>query len=318
MGDQADDILLSFQLSEEDKKKYDVVLTKFQGHFVKRRNVIYERMKFNQRIQQEGESVESFVTDLYALSETCNYGELTNEMIHDRIVVGIRDDSVAERLQIDHELTLDKAISIARQGETLKKQQPTVRMQQQQEVVSVEPVDVKRQPPTKKNFNSVPRSPRQSDAKKTHQCSRCGRSPPHPKTQCPAREAVCRKCSKKGHFQIVCCTVKTVGAIERGEDDIFLGTVYASADAVSMTGSPWVIDLTLNGRPVQFKIDTGADVTVIGETDYNQVRDGQLQNSKTTLSGPSQRPLEVLGKFQALLRHDDRETKEDVFVIKGL
>ena len=61
---------------------------------------------------------------------------------------------------------------------------------------------------------------------------------------------------------------------------------YASADAVSMTGSPWVIDLTLNGRPVQFKIDTGADVTVIGETDYNQVRDGQLQNSKTTLSGP--------------------------------
>ena len=124
MGDQADDILLSFQLSEEDKKKYDVVLTKFQGHFVKRRNVIYERMKFNQRIQQEVESVESFVTDLYALSETCNYGELTNEMIRDRIVVGIRDDSVAERLQIDHELTLDKAISIARQGETLKKQQP--------------------------------------------------------------------------------------------------------------------------------------------------------------------------------------------------
>ena len=89
MGDQADDISLSFQLSEEDKKKYDVVLTKFQGHFIKRRNVIYERMKFNQRIQQEGESVESFVTDLYALSETCNYGELTNEMIRDRIVVGI-------------------------------------------------------------------------------------------------------------------------------------------------------------------------------------------------------------------------------------
>ena len=144
VGDQADDILLYFQLSEEDKKKYDVVLTKFQGHFVKRRNVIYERMKFNQRIQQEGESVESFVTDLYALLETCNYGELTNEMVRDRIVVGIRDDSVAERLQIDHELTLDKAISIAQQGETLKKQQPTVRMQQQQEVVSVEPVDAKR------------------------------------------------------------------------------------------------------------------------------------------------------------------------------
>ena len=77
-------------------------------------------MKFNQRIQQERESVESFITELYALSETCNYGELTNEMIRDRIVVGVRDNAVAERLQIDPELTLDKAISITCQSETLK------------------------------------------------------------------------------------------------------------------------------------------------------------------------------------------------------
>ena len=61
-------------------------------------------MKFNQKIQREGESVESFITDLYALSETCNYEGFTNEIIHDRIVVGIRDDSIAEHLQIDPEL----------------------------------------------------------------------------------------------------------------------------------------------------------------------------------------------------------------------
>ena len=52
MGDQADDILLSFRLSDKDKKKYVVMVGKFQGHFVKRRNVIFERMKFNQRIQE--------------------------------------------------------------------------------------------------------------------------------------------------------------------------------------------------------------------------------------------------------------------------
>ena len=36
---------------------------------MKWRIVIYEQMKFNQRIQREGESVESFITDLYALSK---------------------------------------------------------------------------------------------------------------------------------------------------------------------------------------------------------------------------------------------------------
>ena len=118
----------------------------------------YERMKFNQRIQQEGESVESFITDLHALSEMCNYGGLTNEMIRDRIIVGIRDDSMAERLQIDPEITLDKAISIARQGEMLKKQQPTVRIQQH-EAVSVENVNAKKQPHTKRSSNPVPRPP---------------------------------------------------------------------------------------------------------------------------------------------------------------
>ena len=185
MGDQADDIFLSFQLSDKDQEKYDVVLGKFQGHFVKRRNVIYEQMKFNQRIQQEGKSVESFITDLYVLSETCNYGGLTNEMIRDRMVVGIQDNSMAECLQIDPELTLDKAISIARQGEMLKKQQPTVRIQQH-EAVSVENIDAKKRPHIKRSSNPVPRPPRQGDVRKVQQCNCCGRSPPHPKTQCPA------------------------------------------------------------------------------------------------------------------------------------
>ena len=40
MGDEADDILRSFSLSEEDKK-YAPVKAEFDRHFTKRRNVIY-------------------------------------------------------------------------------------------------------------------------------------------------------------------------------------------------------------------------------------------------------------------------------------
>ena len=93
MGDDADDILRSFRLSDEDSKKYDVVKEKFDSHFVKRRNVIYERAKFNLRKQEEGEPVDSFITALYGLAEHCGYERLHDEMIQDRIVVGIRDFS---------------------------------------------------------------------------------------------------------------------------------------------------------------------------------------------------------------------------------
>ena len=98
MGDQADDILISFSLSEDDKKKYEIVKGKFESHFVKRRNTIFERARFNQRRQEEDESVDSFITDLYGLSEHCSYGAIRDEMIRDRLVVGLRDAALSEKL----------------------------------------------------------------------------------------------------------------------------------------------------------------------------------------------------------------------------
>ena len=58
------------------------------------------------------EKVDSFIMSLYRLAEHCNYRDLHDEMIRDRIVVGLRDSNLSERLQIDPELTLDKAITM--------------------------------------------------------------------------------------------------------------------------------------------------------------------------------------------------------------
>ena len=132
MGAEADDIFQSFGLSEEDKKNYETVKSKFDSHFVKRRNVIYERAKFNQRKQEEGENVDVFITALYSLVEYCVYGNLHEEMIRDRIVVGIRDATLSFKLQLDDKLTLEKAITQVCEAETIKKQQPLLRGERQE------------------------------------------------------------------------------------------------------------------------------------------------------------------------------------------
>ena len=98
MGDHAHDILCSFGLNQKDAKTYDVVKGKFDGHFVKRRNKIFERAKFNQRVQKGGESVDSFIIALYTLSEHCEYDNLREKMIRDRIVVGILNFQLSEQL----------------------------------------------------------------------------------------------------------------------------------------------------------------------------------------------------------------------------
>ena len=92
-------------------KKYDKVVEKFDEHFQVRKNVIYERARFNNhRNQVEGETAEEYITALYALAKTCNYkAELQDEMIHDRLVVKICDKALSEKLQMDAKLTLERA-----------------------------------------------------------------------------------------------------------------------------------------------------------------------------------------------------------------
>ena len=127
MGDEAEDILTSFRLTEEQGKTYATVVERFHRHFVKRRNLIFERAKFNRRKQEEGELVDDFIMDLYRLAEHCSYGELHDELIRDRIVVGLRCAALSEKLQRDADLTLEKVVQMAREDETIKKEQALLR-----------------------------------------------------------------------------------------------------------------------------------------------------------------------------------------------
>ena len=64
-----------------------------------------------------GEPVDAFIQDLYRLADNCQYGELKESLIRDRIVVGVLDDKLSDTLQSKADLTLDKAIQLCRQAE---------------------------------------------------------------------------------------------------------------------------------------------------------------------------------------------------------
>ena len=114
MGEDAEDTLTSTNISSADWKKYDSVIGKFDAFFKVRKNVIFERIRFNRRSQRPDESAEQFITSLYSLAKNCSYGGLRDEMIRDRIVVGIHDGPLSEHLQLDSELTLEKAKTLVR------------------------------------------------------------------------------------------------------------------------------------------------------------------------------------------------------------
>ena len=91
MRDEVEDIFHLFGLSDANRKKYDIVKKRFDDHFIPTHDTIFERARFNHRVQEEGESVDAFITDFYTLAEHCNYKDLRDDLIRDRIVVGITD-----------------------------------------------------------------------------------------------------------------------------------------------------------------------------------------------------------------------------------
>lgn len=86
-----------------------------------------ERAKFNKRVQKPGETMDSFIQDLHKIAADCKFGVLTDELIRDRIVAGVGDESLSEELQSKPDLTLEQAITRSRQTEERKRNQNIIR-----------------------------------------------------------------------------------------------------------------------------------------------------------------------------------------------
>ena len=88
--------------NDGDRNKLSKVLKLLEEFCLAEENVMYERHTFYRRKQEEDESVESFITAIRTLARTCDFKEngvdFSEQMIRDRLVCGIKDDSVRQRL----------------------------------------------------------------------------------------------------------------------------------------------------------------------------------------------------------------------------
>ena len=309
LGEEADDVLTSTNITGDSRKKFADVLEKFNEFFKVRKNVIFERARFNQRCQGETETAEQFITSLYNLATDCEFGELKEQLIRDRIVVGIRDSSLSTKLQMDPNLTLENAKRLVRQQEAVRGQQAIL---SKPELTPIQTCSSRR--PAKRHGNSHSRqsqatTPRPQQGQK---CSYCGKGP-HPKQSCPARQVICHKCNKKGHYSTVCRSkaVATVSEEQLGNNS-FLDTIQ------EVGGTSWTATIKINSQEIVFKLDTGAEATAISTRTYNTLKNITLQKSAKVLCGPNNKPLDVLGQAVVQLTYEGRTCKQPIYIIEGL
>lgn len=127
IGEEAYEKFETFDLTSDNRKKYNVVIAAFEAYCVPKKNESINRHVFFHRSQGESESFDIFLTDLKRLSADCEFGNLKDSLIKDRIIGGIRDNGVKSRLLREDDLTLDRCVKLCQAAELAEKQLQTLK-----------------------------------------------------------------------------------------------------------------------------------------------------------------------------------------------
>ncbi|UYV84166.1 K02A2.6-like [Cordylochernes scorpioides] len=140
IGEEDLEVFNTFHLKEDEAENFDLVINKFDDFCEPKKNVIFERFKFFSATQKDGESIDSFITELKGLSTSCEFESQKDSLIRDRIVYGIQDKALQERLLREPNLTLLKAIEMCKTDEISKQQIKIMQNNQQHDLVSNAPI----------------------------------------------------------------------------------------------------------------------------------------------------------------------------------
>ena len=235
-------------------------------------------------------------------------GTLTDEMIRDRIVIGLQDRNTKLRLLKEEDLDLNKTVNICRASEIASRQLQSMKLDQTGEQVNAMGTQAKRfnkKQPRKSNPSRNPpgkRKPKQTVTK----CTRCGSPEKHKLEDCRAYGQTCLVCKNTNDFATVCRfneksksrnrkhrdvrQVKTSDEESEENDDLLIKVEEVS----NMKTNGKQINTTLvfsdmkedYHTELQCQLDTGATCSVMSLRDLaviTQTGDPPLKSSKVKL-----------------------------------
>ena len=168
--------------------KIEPVLAKFAQYCQPRKNVPFERYRFN-RQQEPGETYDQYRTELRKLAEGCEFQTISpDEILRDRLVFGIQDNKVRDRRLRESSLTLLKTDEICHAAESMLAQMKVVGDNSGATVSAVRAEQ-------DHLHNPIDQTKKTLDAKPVRECWNCGRKHEYrTRESCPVYGKVCNKC----------------------------------------------------------------------------------------------------------------------------
>ena len=346
IGHQGNELYESFVWGTAEEKTLEAVLKKFEDHMAHNDNVTVNRYAFWSHNQEEGQSLDDYIKELTLLRHQCRFQDdnnINDSLLRDRIIYGIRDKSLQEkllRLETDKS-NLKTVIAVCRSHEI--SQQHSSMMEDSSNVCSIGRNPTQK-PSTRMNKEKISTSrdishqntsqqntsQQRTSQQKITDCKFCGYD--HIRGQCIAYGKECNFCHKLNHFERVCmqkqASIRGVSSENTSQqsNDNNIQSISANMDTFFISSivdhkkpsDTWKTKLTINGEiDVWFKIDSGAEVSVLSAHDFYRLQNAQhkLFDTNVCLRAYNKTRIPVKGECNLNVRRLDGKECQLKFII---
>ncbi|MEE4247156.1 MAG: hypothetical protein V2I33_17220 [Kangiellaceae bacterium] len=291
------------QPKEIAEASYRDVCSALSSHFSPKASEILERFRFSTRDRRSGEPICDFVAELRHLSKNCNFGSSLCKMMRDRLVLGINDKELQQRLLEESNLTFESALEKCQAFEAARKNAREILSTEsstEAQAEAVQRMQHMRQSQKPKNDKWEMRQQRQQQP-----CYRC-LSSSHQPQKCPFKSKTCFRCGKQGHTAKACKSPAKGEAMRLADSDTDSNsdtdaniTYHLYRLKSSSRVPPITASVRINNRELRMEVDTGSSLTLVSSKTFER-QIGSLQDlQKTSLKVRtySGEPLPVLGSI---------------------
>lgn len=286
---------------------YEDAIKTLKSQYIKPTNEIFARYRLATRRQQIDESLEEYFQALKILGKDCHFQAVTaaqycEESIRDAFISGLQSPIIRQRLLENKTLDLAAAFDQARALDSAQKNSEVYSTTQPSRVVSAAI-------PDQDSCNEVTGEPASVTAAAGTVCFFCGFSR-HPRPKCPAREAMCHKCHKKGHFAKVCRANASTraSASTHSSDHATLATVTSAATPNSLSKA--VVKVFIKGTEVDGLIDSGSSESFINLDLVKRLSLTLHHSSGTVSMASTSLSIQTLGFCKVNLRVNGKDYQD--------
>ena len=115
-GAEAQKVFRTLKIEEENQDKLQPLVNAFREYCQGKTNITVTRYQFNS-FNQTNEGMDTYIRELQSRIAYCDYGNVENSMLCDRLVCGVKSDRLRERLLQTPNMTLTQCMEMCRLSE---------------------------------------------------------------------------------------------------------------------------------------------------------------------------------------------------------